>query len=107
LELLKDYKNSEDLIGKNGLLKKLTKRLLEKAMDSELTFRYEKYSPTGRNNGNSRNGKTRKKIKGDFGEIPIEVPRDRKGDFNSQIIQKHQARFDAFDDRSYQCMPVG
>jgi len=50
-ELLKDYKNPEDLIGKDGLLKELTKRLVEKAMDSELTHHlgYEKHSPTGVN----------------------------------------------------------
>jgi putative transposase len=100
-ELLKDYKNPEDLIGKDGLLKELTKRLLEKAMDSELTHHlgYEKYSPAGKKSGNSRNGKSSKKIKGDFGEMPIEVPRDRNGDYNPQIIQKHQRRFNGFDDK--------
>lgn len=100
-ELLKDYKNPQDLLGKEGLLKELTKRLLEKAMDSELTHHlgYEKYSPAGKKSGNSRNGKSSKKIKGDFGEIPIEVPRDRNGDFNPQIIPKHQTRFDGFDEK--------
>ena len=100
-ELLKDYKNPEDLIGKDGLLKELTKRLVEKAMDSELTHHlgYEKHSPTGKNSGNSRNGKSSKTIKGDFGEVSIEVPRDRNGDFDPQIIQKHQTRFDGFDDK--------
>lgn len=100
-ELLKDYKNPQDLLGKEGLLKELTKRLLEKAMDSELTHHlgYEKYSSAGKKSGNSRNGKSSKKIKGNFGEIPIEVPRDRKGDFNPQIIPKHQTRFDGFDDK--------
>jgi putative transposase len=100
-ELLKEYKSPEDLLGKDGLLKELTKRLLEKAMDSELTHHlgYEKYSPAGKKSGNSRNGKSSKKIKGDFGEIPIEVPRDRNGDFNPQIIPKHQTRFDGFDDK--------
>ena len=100
-ELLKDYKNPEDLIGKDGLLKELTKRLVEKAMDSELTHHlgYEKHSPSGKNSGNSRNGKSSKKIKGDFGEVSIEVPRDRNGDFDPQIIQKHQTRFDGFDDK--------
>jgi len=100
-ELLKDYKNPEDLIGKDGLLKELTKRLVEKAMDSELTHHlgYEKHSPSGKNSGNFRNGKSSKKIKGDFGEVSIEVPRDRNGDFDPQIIQKHQTRFDGFDDK--------
>lgn len=100
-ELLKDYKNPEDLTGKDGLLKELTKRLVEKAMDSELTHHlgYEKYSSTGKNSGNSRNGKSSKNIKGDFGELSIEVPRDRNGDYDPQIIQKHQTRFNGFDDK--------
>jgi putative transposase len=100
-ELLRDYKNPEDLLGKDGLLKELTKRLLEKAMESELTHHlgYEKHSPTGKKSGNSRNGKSAKTLKGDFGEMPIEVPRDRNGDFNPQIIPKHQTRFSGFDDK--------
>ena len=100
-ELLKEYKNPEDLIGKDGILKQLTKRLVEKAMESELTHHlgYEKNSPTGKNTGNSRNGKSAKTISGDFGEIPIEVPRDRNGEFNPQIVKKHQSRFDGFDDK--------
>ena len=100
-EILKEYKNPEDLIGKDGILKDLTKRLIEKAMESELTHHlgYEKYSSAAKKNGNSRNGKSSKTIKGDFGEIPIEVPRDRNGDFNPQIIPKHQTRFSGFDDK--------
>jgi putative transposase len=100
-ELLKEYKNPEDLIGKDGILKQLTKRLVEKAMDAELTHHlgYDKSSPTGKNTGNSRNGKSSKTIKGDFGEVPIEVPRDRNGAFNPQIVKRHQSRFDGFDDK--------
>ena len=100
-ELLKEYKNPEDLIGKDGILKQLTKRLVEKAMETELTHHlgYEKNSPAGNNTGNSRNGKSSKTIKGDFGEIPIEVPRDRNGEFQPQIIKKNQTRFDGFDDK--------
>jgi putative transposase len=100
-ELLKEYKNPEDLIGKDGILKQLTKRLVEKAMDSELTHHlgYDKSSPAGKNTGNSRNGKSSKTIMGDFGEVPIEVPRDRNGDFNPQIVKKNQTRFDGFDDK--------
>jgi len=100
-ELLKEYKNPEDLIGKDGILKQLTKRLVEKAMESELTHHlgYDKNSPAGKNTGNSRNGTSSKTIKGDFGELPIAVPRDRNGDFNPQIIKKNQTRFDGFDDK--------
>jgi len=100
-EILREYKSPEDLIGKDGILKELTKRLLEKAMEVELTHHlgYNKYSSAGKKSGNSRNGKSSKTIKGDFGELPIEVPRDRNGDFTPQIIPKHQTRFDGFDDK--------
>jgi len=100
-EILRDYKNPEDLFGKDGILKGLTKRLIEKAMEGELTHHlgYEKHSPAGHNSGNSRNGKSQKTIKGEFGEIPIEVPRDRRGDYNPQIIKKNQTRFEGFDDK--------
>ena len=78
-ELLKEYKDPEDLFGKNGIFKELKKRLIEKAMDAEITHHlgYEKHSPSGKNTGNSRNGKSPKTIKSDSGEIPIVVPRDR------------------------------
>ena len=100
-ELLKDYKKPEDVIGENGLLKQLTKALLERAMSAELTHHlgYEKSDPAGYNSGNSRNGTTSKTLKGDFGEMAIETPRDRNGSFEPQIMKKHQTRFDGFDDK--------
>jgi putative transposase len=100
-ELIKDYKKPEDLIGETGLLKQLTKGLLERALGAELTehLGYEKYDPAGYNSGNSRNGATPKTVKGDFGEIVVETPRDRNGSFEPQILQKHQTRFDGFDDK--------
>ena len=98
--LLKDYKKPEDLIGENGLLKQLTKQLLERAMAAELTDHvgYEKNDAVGDHSGNSRNGKSAKTIKGTFGTLPIEVPRDRNGTFEPQIIEKHQTRFTGFDE---------
>jgi putative transposase len=100
-ELLKDYQRPEDVIGENGLLKQLTKALLERAMSAELTnhLGYEKSDPVGYNSGNSRNGFTSKTLKGDFGEMVIETPRDRNGSFEPQIVKKHQTRFDGFDDK--------
>src|SRR4051812_27573664 len=75
-KLLADYKGPEDLIGEQGLLKQLTKALVERAMNAELThlLGYEKHDSSGRGSGNSRNGTSRKKLKGDFGEAEIEVP---------------------------------
>jgi putative transposase len=97
--LLKNYKKPEDLIGENGLLKQLTKQLLERAMAAEMTEHvgYEKHDPGGNNSGNSRNGKSAKTIKGTFGELALETPRDRNGTFEPQIIEKHQRRFTGFD----------
>ena len=100
-ELLKDYQKPEDIIGENGILKQLTKAILERALDSELTehLGYEKNALEGRNNGNSRNGKSSKTLKTDHGDMEITVPRDRISDFEPQIIRKGQRRFTGFDDK--------
>ena len=99
--LLKGYKNPDDIVGKNGLLKQLTKALLERAMSAELTEHvgYEKHDPAGNNSGNSRNGSSKKKLKGEFGEFELETPRDRNGSFEPRIIAKNQTRFTGFDDK--------
>ena len=98
-ELLKDYQKPEDLLGKDGLLKQLQKRLLEKAMGAELTVHlgYGKHDPAGKNSGNSRNGTSPKTIKGEFGNLELATPRDRNGSFEPQIIGKGQRRFEGFD----------
>ncbi len=98
-QLMKDYKGPEDLIGKNGLLKQLTKALLENALDSELTDQlgYERNALEGRNSGNSRNGKSKKTLKTDHGDMLITIPRDRNSDFEPQIVKKGQRRFIGFD----------
>ena len=98
--LLKDYRKPADLIGENGLLKQLTKQLLERAMAAEMTEHvgYDKHEAIGNNSGNSRNGKSAKTIKGSFGTMPLAVPRDRNGTFEPQIIEKHQTRFTGFDE---------
>lgn len=100
-EILKDYKGPEEIIGENGLLGELTKRLLERAMAAEMTDHvgYEKHDRAGRNSGNSRNGKSSKTLKGTFGTLPIEVPRDRNGTFEPQIIGKHQTHWTGFDEK--------
>jgi putative transposase len=98
-ELLKGYQKPEDIVGENGLLKRLTKAVLERALNAELTHHlgYEKHDPAGRNSGNSRNGTSRKTVKGEFGEIVVETPRDRNATFEPQILGKHQTRFEGFD----------
>jgi putative transposase len=99
--LLAGYKKPEDLIGENGLLKQLTKLLVEKALDAEMTehLGHDKNHPIQNSLGNARNGKSKKTLKGDFGELPIDVPRDRQGSFEPQLIPKHQTRWTGFDDK--------
>ena len=99
--LLAGYKKPEDLIGENGLLKQLTKLLVEKALDAELTehLGHERHEAVANTGGNTRNGKSKKTLKGEFGELPIEVPRDRQGTFEPQLIPKHQTRWTGFDDK--------
>jgi putative transposase len=94
-------KTTEEIVGPNGLLKQLTKALVERAMNAEMSHHlgYEKHAATGRGSGNNRNGKSRKKIQGDFGSVEIEVPRDRKGTYDPQIIPKHERRFAGFDQK--------
>ena len=99
--LLANYQKPEDLIGENGLLKQLTKLLVEKALDAEMAnhLGHDKNQPVVNTSGNTRNGKSKKTLKGEFGELPIEIPRDRHGSFEPQLIPKHQTRWAGFDDK--------
>jgi putative transposase len=100
-ELIRDYKNPEDLMGEQGLLKQLTKALLERAMESELTHElgYEKNDKSSlKESGNRRNGTSSKTVRSKHGEIELDIPRDRDSEFEPVLIGKHQRRFDGFDD---------
>ena len=99
--LLADYKKLEDLIGENGLLKLLTKKLVERALQAEMAdhLGHAKNEAVANPAGNTRNGKSKKTLKGDFGELPIEIPRDRHGSFEPQIVTKHQTRWAGFDEK--------
>ena len=99
-ELLKG-KKPEEILGNEGLLRELTKRLVERALEGEMTTHlgYEKHATEGRNSGNSRNGSSSKRVKADFGEIEIEVPRDRTGEFDPQLVKKGQRRLPGFDEK--------
>ena len=81
--------------------KALTKAILERAMQGEITTHlgYEKNEPKGKNSGNLRNGFSEKTLKGQNGEFTIQVPRDRNADFSPQIIPKNQTRFEGFDEK--------
>ncbi|TXH44948.1 MAG: IS256 family transposase [Burkholderiaceae bacterium] len=99
--LLANYQKPEDLIGEDGLLKHLTKLVVERALEAEMTehLGHGKNEPVANGIGNTRNGKSRKTLKGEFGELPIEVPRDRDGSCEPQLIPKHQTRWAGFDDK--------
>ncbi len=99
--LLADYKKPEDLIGENGILKQLTKAIVERALQAELAAHlgHDKHEAVANDSGNTRNGSSAKTLKGDFGALPIEIPRDRDGSFEPQLIAKHQTRWTGFDDK--------
>lgn len=94
-------KNYDDLMGKDGAIKKLIAKSLEQMLESELTehLGYEKHSPAGKNTGNSRNGKTHKTLKNDNGEIEITVPRDRNGEFDPVIVKKYERTIGPIEDK--------
>lgn len=100
-QMLSGYKKPEDLIGENGLLKQLTKALIERALQAEMTehLGHDKHATVSNLTGNARNGKSSKTLKGEFGELPIEIPRDRECSFEPQLISKHQTRWTGFDDK--------
>ena len=94
-------KATDEIAGPNGLLKQLTKALVERAMQAELKdhLGYEKHAAVGRGSGNNRNGASRKKLQGEFGSVEVAVPRDRNGTFEPKIIPKHERRFRGFDQK--------
>lgn len=79
----------------------MTRRLVERVLEGEMTAHlgYEKHAQEGRDGGNSRNGKTSKRVKTDSAEMGIEVPRDREGTFDPQMVAKGQRRLPGFDEK--------
>ena len=100
-QLLASYTKPDDLTGKDGILKQLTARLVERAMQAEMTehLGYERHDPKGRGTPNSRNGLGTKTLKTELGPMEIEVPRDRDGSFEPQLVKKRQTRFTGFDEK--------
>jgi len=98
LELAKDIKTPEDLSAFSAQLTKIT---VEAALNAEMEehLGYALYDTKGRNKGNSRNGYTSKKLKGDHGEIVIDTPRDRDASFDPQLVRKGQTRISGMDDQ--------
>ena len=91
----------DEVAGKGGLIKQLTGRLLQRALEAEMTERlgYEKNSSAWDNSGNSRNGRTEKTVLLENQKAVIEVPRDRNGTFEPVIVPKHERRLPLFNDQ--------
>jgi len=100
-ELLSGVERPEDLLGDKGLMKELKVRLMERMLGAELTehLGYEPHAEPARQQSNRRNGATRKVLKGNDGAVPIDIPRDRDGSFEPELIQKGQTRIDGMDDK--------
>ena len=97
-ELAKDVKTPDDL---NQLSAFLTKLTVEAALKGEMSHHlgYDKSELEGHNSGNSRNGYSSKKLKGDHGEIDLQTPRDRNSTFEPQLIKKGQSRITGMDEQ--------
>lgn len=100
-ELLKDCARPEDLLGDAGLMKELKIKLMERMLGAELTAHlgYEEGQQAPTQQSNRRNGSSSKRLKGEDGEHPISVPRDRDGSFEPELVKKGQTRIDGMDDK--------
>jgi transposase-like protein len=100
-ELLKDCHGPDDFFGQDGLVKQLSKALIERMMQAELTEQlgYEKNGTGEKQTDNRRNGKSTKTLRTDQGPMDITVPRDRNGEFEPKVIPKHQREWRGFDEK--------
>jgi putative transposase len=100
-ELLAGARTEEEIAGPGGLLGQLTRRLVERAMEVELTdhLGYEPHQEPPGGAGNTRNGSTPKTLLTEHGAVRVNTPRDRAGTFEPQIVRKRQRRFEGFDDK--------
>lgn len=107
-DLLKG-KSPKEILGQDGLLDELTKRLVERALEGEMTdhLGYEKHAPEGRNRRNSRNGKAVKRVKTSTSEIDVEVPRDQRGPSSRSCCQSGVGGCPGLTTRCWLSMPGG
>src|ERR1700749_1083658 len=100
-ELLAGARSEEEIVGPGGLLSQLTKRLVERALEVELTdhLGYESHQEPPGGTGNTRNGGTPKTLLTEHGPVAITTPRDRDGSFEPKLVRKRQRRFEGFDEK--------
>ena len=100
-ELLGEAKTAQELPGSSGLIKELSRALLNRMLEGEMSHHlsYEKYASLGENRDNSRNGRSKKTLKGDFGDLALAVPRDSQTAFEPVLLPKYKMRFAEFDEK--------
>lgn len=100
-ELLAGARTEEEIVGPGGLLAQLTKRLVERALQAELSehLGYEPHREPPGGTGNTRNGSSGKTLQTEHGSVRIETPRDRDSSFEPQLVRKGQRRFQGFDEK--------
>ena len=98
---LSKVKTLDDMLSKNGLIKNLLKSISEQLLSDELSehLGYSKYEYKGRGSGNSRNGSSKKQIRSEYGNIELNIPRDRKGEFEPLFIRKYQKDFGKLENK--------
>jgi len=98
---LNSAKSIDDFFGREGIFARLFSKTLEQMLEAELTghLGYEKYEAKGRNSGNSRNGKYKRRVKSSAGEVSIEVPRDRQGEFEPKLLHKYATSSNELEDK--------
>jgi putative transposase len=100
-ELLAGAQTEEEIVGPGGLLAQLTKRLVERALEVELTdhLGFERHQEPPGGSGNTRNGSTPKTLNTEQGPVEVRTPRDRDGSFEPRLVRKRQRRFEGFDEK--------
>jgi|TARA_R100001224_G_scaffold46721_1_gene26906 transposase-like protein len=100
-QLLDGCDSPEDILGEAGLLKQLTKKVAERALEAEMEAHlgYGPNEVAGNNSGNSRNGKTKKNVRSTNGDVELDIPRDRNGSFDPKLVRKGERQLNGFDER--------
>lgn len=96
-ELLEEHQSPEEILGESGLLKQLSKRLIERALAGELKAHLQEQAEAGQHN--SRNGHSKKTVQSNHGEMELSIPRDRQGSFEPVLVPKHQRRIAELDEK--------
>jgi transposase-like protein len=96
-ELLEEYQTPEEILGESGLLKQLTKRLIERALAGELSHHLKNQAEEEKRN--SRNGYSKKTVQSEQGEMELAIPRDRQGKFEPVLVPKNERRIAGLDEK--------